>query len=83
MFCLNEWLPFETILKFNGETKYDRYIISFNGEATAIEVTENNEPLFPADVYDITGKLVLKNAENLEGLVKGVYIVKGKKVVSF
>lgn len=79
----NEWLPFETILKFNGETKYDRYIISFNGEATAIEVTENNESLFPADVYDITGKLVLKNAENLEGLVKGVYIVKGKKVVSF
>lgn len=79
----NEWLPFETILKFNGETKYDRYIISFNGEATAIEVTENNESIFPADVYDITGKLVLKNAENLEGLVKGVYIVKGKKIVSF
>jgi hypothetical protein len=78
-----EWLPFETLLKFNSETLYDRYIISFNGEATGIEISTDQTNLFPADVYDLSGKLILRNVESLEGLTKGVYIVKGKKVVSF
>ena len=80
---IGELLPFETILKFNGETLYDRYIISFNGEATGIEISASETYLFPADVYDLSGKLILKNAESLEELAKGVYILKGKKVVSF
>ena len=79
----NEWLPFETVLKFNGETAFDRYIISFNGEPTGIEISTSETDLFPADVYDLNGRLILKNAESLEGLEKGVYILKGKKVVSF
>ena len=78
-----EWLPFETVLKFNGETAFDRYIISFNGEPTGIEISTSETDLFPADVYDLNGRLILKNAESLEGLEKGVYILKGKKVVSF
>lgn len=78
-----EWLPFETLLKFNGETLYDRYIISFNGQATGIEISTDETTLFPADVYDLSGKLILRNVESLEGLAKGVYILKGKKVVSF
>ena len=79
----NEWLPFETVLSFNGETAYDRYIITFDGEATGIEISDCNATLFPADVYDLNGRLILRNAESLEGLAKGVYIVKNRKVVSF
>ncbi|MBR5323528.1 MAG: M60 family metallopeptidase [Muribaculaceae bacterium] len=73
----SEWLPFESVLKFNNETAYDRYIISFNGEPTAIEVAVSSDSLFPADVYDINGRLIIKNADSLEGLAKGVYILKG------
>ena len=34
----------------------------------------------PVDVYSIDGKLVRKNATNLNGL-KGAYIINGKKYV--
>lgn len=37
--------------------------------------TDNN------DVYSISGRLVRKNATNLKGLPKGIYIMNGKKVV--
>ncbi|MBR5240457.1 MAG: hypothetical protein IKW05_00825 [Muribaculaceae bacterium] len=73
----SDWLPFETVLKFNDETVYDRYIISFNGEPTAIDITVSDDSLFPADVYDLNGRLIIKNAESLEGFAKGVYLVKG------
>ena len=36
---------------------------------------------WPADVYDLNGRMVKAQAENLNGLPKGVYIVNGKKFV--
>ena len=36
---------------------------------------------WPADVYDIHGRLVRKQAASLDGLSKGVYIINGQKVV--
>lgn len=35
----------------------------------------------PADIYDLTGVKVRSNATTTEGLKKGVYIIKGKKVM--
>jgi len=35
----------------------------------------------PADVYNLSGILVKRNATTLEGLPHGVYIVRGHKVV--
>ena len=34
---------------------------------------------FPADVYDICGRIVKHDALNLEGLTPGIYIVGGHK----
>ena len=36
---------------------------------------------WPADVYDLNGRMVKAQAENLDELPKGVYIVNGKKFV--
>jgi hypothetical protein len=33
-----------------------------------------------ADVYDLNGKLVKKNAATVAGLQKGIYIINGKKI---
>lgn len=38
-------------------------------------------PLWTANVYDIHGRLVRKNATSLDGLCKGVYIVNNQKIV--
>ena len=49
------------------------------GEVTGIESVTQEE--WPADVYDLNGRMVKAQAENLDGLPKGVYIVNGKKFV--
>jgi len=36
--------------------------------------------VFPADVYDLSGKFVRKNAKSLEGFPVGIYVVNGKKI---
>lgn len=46
---------------------------------TAIE--ESEQTTWPADVYDLNGRLVRKAATNMDGLNKGMYIVNGKKIV--
>ena len=53
-----------------------------NGEVTSIDGLELDET-YPtrANVYNLSGQLVRKNAANLKGLAKGVYIYKGKKIV--
>ena len=35
----------------------------------------------PFDVYDLSGRKVLHQVTSMEGLSRGIYIVKGKKVV--
>ena len=49
------------------------------GEVAGIEEVTQEE--WPADVYDLNGRMVKAQAENLDGLPKGVYIVNGKKFV--
>lgn len=53
-----------------------------DGEVTSIDGLELDET-HPtrANVYNLSGQLVRKNASNLKGLAKGVYVYGGKKIV--
>lgn len=64
---------------------------SLQGATVMFEVTEEQasviaqsmpqSPRWPADVYDLHGRLVRKAATSLEGLGRGIYIVDKQKVV--
>ena len=59
-------------------------VIDEDGEVTDIEempLGEENAAMWPADVYDLNGRLVKAQAENLDGLKKGIYVVNGQKLV--
>lgn len=45
-------------------------------EGVRVEATQ-----WPADIYDLSGRMVKKAATSLEGLEKGLYIINGKKVL--
>ena len=57
---------------------WNRYNIVEREVAGIEEVTQEE---WPADVYDLNGRMVKAQAENLDELPKGVYIVNGKKFV--
>ncbi len=63
----------KTIKVFASKEEMDGYITGVNGVTTDTRKS--------ADVYTINGQLVRKNASNLLGLPKGIYVVGGKKVV--
>ena len=48
------------------------------GDVTGIDVAKAVEPF---DIYSVDGRVVRRQAENTNGLQKGVYIIKGKKQV--
>lgn len=50
-------------------------------ELAGVVAPLQNSLCWPADVYDIHGRLVRKNVFSLEGLSRGVYIVNKRKVV--
>ena len=51
--------------------------ISVKSDVSAIEYVDK----WPADIYDLSGRLVRKDATSLKGLHKGTYIIDNKKVV--
>ena len=66
---------------FSDWTIFDNFRVVYYGtqqpdaieEATAIVTFQTN------DVYDLSGRLVRRQAESLDGLKPGVYIINGKK----
>ena len=38
-------------------------------------------PQHPADIHDLSGRLIRKHATSMEGLPGGIYVVRGRKVV--
>jgi hypothetical protein len=46
-----------------------------------MNMSADGEQIQPANIYNVNGQLVRANATSTEDLVKGIYIVKGKKVV--
>lgn len=76
----------------NYWTIFDNFRLYYYGSLSPEEVAHIDqptipphvqEPLFttPADIYSITGVCVRKQATSLEGLPRGFYIVKGRKVI--
>ena len=62
-------------------TQIKLLVVDQNGNVTGVEEVQINSNVWPANVYNIQGKLVKANANSLQGLPKGVYIVNGKKVI--
>jgi hypothetical protein len=84
--------PFRWYLKHENRSGYPvalapKQILVFengNFDTTDIEyafMDGDSKVLWPADVYNLNGQLVLKHATNLDALPKGVYLVKGKKIM--
>lgn len=67
----------------DGSGVFDEFTITLDLEANGIS-PENICPkndIWPADIYDITGRMVRKGAISTEGLHVGLYFIKGKKVL--
>lgn len=47
--------------------------------ATGIQTVEST--VAPVNIYDLSGRLVKKNATSAEGLQEGIYLMNGKKVI--
>lgn len=52
-------------------------VYEFNG----VEGVQVEGAQWPADIYDLSGRMIKKAATSLEGLEKGLYIVNGKKLL--
>ena len=59
-------------------SKVQNATAKIGGNATAID--QLLDGMARADVYDLNGKLVKKNAATAAGLQKGIYIINGKKI---
>ena len=85
----NRWYLESTPRKGYGSTyqapkRIELVVVDENGEVTGVEelpLTEDENAVWPADVYDLNGRLVKAQAKNLNELPKGVYIVRGEKIV--
>ena len=59
--------------------------LNFNIEGSATSISgvlsdDGSVVVFPADIYSVSGSMVRSQAESLEGLPQGIYIIGGKKV---
>ena len=57
------------------------YLIAGEQYITSIEGVRVEATQWPADIYDLSGRMIKKAATSLEGLDKGLYFIQGKKVL--
>lgn len=70
----------EAKFKFaTANTKFEFNVVFVFPDSSAVEGIEAENGLF--DIYSIDGSLVRRNASDLTGLDKGIYIAGGKKVL--
>ncbi len=69
----------ETVQYLVGETEVT--LIEATDNPFGIEGVEAGQTQWPADIYDINGRMIKKAATSLEGLEKGLYFIKGQKVL--
>lgn len=72
-------------------TIFDNFRLYYYGKMSESDINtiqlpylpQNNEKLFatPTDIYNIVGVRVRTQASSLEGLPRGIYIIKGHKVI--
>lgn len=83
-YCLVPPAPgkgYYTRLALNMGSKRFIVTIALGDEEFITTINEVSSERTNANVYDLSGRMVRKNASNLEGLNKGIYIHNGKKVV--
>lgn len=66
--------------EYNGTASVNEMRIIIDGEETTITEIDGN-PVGNFDIYNLQGMIVRKNANTLDGLNKGIYIVNGKKYI--
>jgi hypothetical protein len=54
---------------------------NLDDDATSIDGINANGIIIPADIYNVGGQLVRKQASSLNGLPAGIYFINGKKVL--
>lgn len=78
--------PFRCFFKSAGVGNQSILGVDFSDGPVGIDEIESstmNQMPYSNDVYDLLGRIVRKDADNLRGLPRGVYIWRGKKVLSF
>lgn len=73
------------VMLLDAETGYvvaaDSKAVDYRSDATGVVLPTHAGASWPADVYNLQGRCVRRNATDLETLPKGVYVVGGKKIV--
>lgn len=72
--------------KYSTKVAYEydgkRYVFNIKiGSAAALAISNVNSEVKNSDVYDLSGRLVRKANQSANGLMRGIYMIGGKKVM--
>ncbi len=72
--------------KYSTKVAYEydgkRYVFNIKiGSAAALAISNVNSEVKNSDVYDMSGRLVRKANQSANGLMRGIYMIGGKKVM--
>jgi hypothetical protein len=72
--------PYRAYIQIAGGSGARSLVFFVDEETTAIEGLNSERATTVGNIYNLNGQLVRKNADNLNGLQKGIYIVGGKRI---
>lgn len=76
---INPYRAYIQIADVGGASRSLVFLVD-DEETTAIEGLNRERTMPVGNIYNLNGQLVRKNADNLNGLQKGIYIVGGKRI---
>lgn len=72
--------PYRAYIQIAGGGGARSLVFFVDEETTAIEGLNSERTMPVGNIYNLNGQLVRKNADNMNGLRKGIYIVGGKRI---
>lgn len=86
VFVANVFDEITDATKFSTKVAYEydgkRYVFNIKiGSAAALAISNVNSEVKNSDVYDMSGRLVRKANQSANGLMRGIYMIGGKKVM--
>lgn len=72
--------PYRAYIQIAGGSGARSLVFFVDEETTAIEGLNRERTMPVGYIYNLNGQLVRKNADNMNGLRKGIYIVGGKRI---